>query len=66
MENLDVNSSDDEIAEYIGRFNFCIDTKETSDDKAIKGAYSNPMEKRPRFRGSQHLLFYQSDSWLGS
>ncbi len=39
MENLDVNSSTDEIAEYIDRFNFWIDTKETSDDKVIKGAF---------------------------
>ncbi len=39
FENLDVNSSVDEIAEYIDGFNFKIDTKETSDDKAIKGAF---------------------------
>ncbi len=36
LDNLDVNSSADEIAEYIDRFNFWIDTKETSDDKAFK------------------------------
>ncbi len=39
LENLDVNSSADEIAEYKDRFNFWIDTKETGDDKAIKGAF---------------------------
>ncbi len=39
LENLDVNSSVDEIGEYIDRFNFWIDTRETSDDKAIKGAF---------------------------
>ncbi len=39
LVNLDVNMSADEIAEYIDRFNFWIDTRETSDDKAIKGAF---------------------------
>ncbi len=43
LENLDVNSSADEIAEYIDRFNF--DTKETSDDKAIKGAFLTAVGK---------------------
>ncbi len=37
LENLDVNMSADEIAEYIDRFNFWVDTKETSDDRAITG-----------------------------
>ncbi len=45
MENLDVNSSADEITEYIDRFNFWIDTKETSDDKAIKGAFLTAVGK---------------------
>ncbi len=45
LENLDVNSSADEIAEYINRFNFWIDTKETSDDKAIKGAFPTAVGK---------------------
>ncbi len=39
LKNLDVNSSADEIGEYIDRFNFWIDTKETSDVKAIKSAF---------------------------
>ncbi len=43
LENLDVNSSADEIAEYIDRF--WIDTKETSDDKAIKGAFLTAVGK---------------------
>ncbi len=42
---LDVNSSADEIVEYIERFNFWIDTKETSDDKAIKGAFLTAVGK---------------------
>ncbi len=45
FENLAVNSSADEIAEYIDRFNFWIDTKETSDDKAIKGAFLTAVRK---------------------
>ncbi len=45
MENLDVNSSADEIAEYIDRYNFWSDTKETSDDKAIKGAFLTAVGK---------------------
>ncbi len=39
LENFGVNSSADEIVEDIDRFIFWIDTKETSDDKAIKGAF---------------------------
>ncbi len=45
LENLDVNSSADEIVEYIDRFNFWIDTKETSDNKAIKGAFLTAVGK---------------------
>ncbi len=45
LENLDVNSSADEIAEYIDRLNFWIDTKETSDDKAIKCAFVTAVGK---------------------
>ncbi len=41
------NSSPDEIAEYIDRFNFWIDTKETSDDKAIKGVFLTAVGKEP-------------------
>ncbi len=39
LENLDVSSSADDIGEYVDRFNFWIDTRETSDDKAIKGSF---------------------------
>ncbi len=39
LENLDVSVSADEILEYIVRFNFWIDSRESSDDKAIKGAF---------------------------
>ncbi len=45
LENVDGNSSPDEIAEYRDRFNFWIDTKETSDDKAIKGAFPTAVGK---------------------
>ncbi len=45
LENLDVNSSAVEIVEYIGRLNFWIDTKETSDEKAIKGAFLTAVGK---------------------
>ncbi len=45
LENLDVNSSTDEIAKYIDRFNFWVDTKETTDDKAIKGALHTAVGK---------------------
>ncbi len=45
LENVDVNSSADEIAEYIDRFNFWIDTKDTSDEKAIKGAFLTAVGK---------------------
>ncbi len=40
MENLDVNMPAADIGEYIDRFESWIDTRETSDDKAIKGALS--------------------------
>ncbi len=40
LENLDVYMSADDIGEYIDRFKFSIDTRETSDDKAIEGALS--------------------------
>ncbi len=39
LESLEANMSADEISEYIDRFNFRIDTRETIDDKAIKGAF---------------------------
>ncbi len=39
------NSSADEIADYIDRFNFWIDNKETSVDKAIKGAFLTAVGK---------------------
>ncbi len=37
--------SADEISEYIDKFNFWIDTRETSDDKAIKGAFLTAVGK---------------------
>ncbi len=45
IEDLDINCSADEIAKYIDRFNFQIDTKGTSDEKAIKGAFLTPVGK---------------------
>ncbi len=39
LECLDINCSADEVTEYIDRFNFWIETRGTSDDKAIKGAF---------------------------
>ncbi len=45
LKNQDVNSSADEIVKYIDRFNFWIDTKETSDDKTIKGAFLTAVGK---------------------
>ncbi len=39
LECLSINCSADEVAEYINRFNFWIDTRGTSDEKAIKGAF---------------------------
>ncbi len=37
VKNLDINGPADEITEYIGRFNFWIDTRGTIIEKAIKG-----------------------------
>ncbi len=45
LESLDVNSSADEIGEYLDRFNFWIDTRETSDDKASKRAFLTAVGK---------------------
>ncbi len=39
LECLNINCSADEVAEYIDRFNFWIDTRGTNDEKAIKGAF---------------------------
>ncbi len=39
LEFLSINCSADEVAEYIDRFNFWIDTRGTNDEKAIKGAF---------------------------
>ncbi len=39
LEGLDINFSADEVAEYIDRFNFWIDTREASDEMSIKGAF---------------------------
>ncbi len=35
LESLDINWSANAVAKYIDRFNFCIDTRETSDEKVI-------------------------------
>ncbi len=45
LENLEINCSAYEVAEYIDRFNFWIDTKGTSDEKAIKGAFLTAVGK---------------------
>ncbi len=38
LECLDINCSAAELAEYIDRFNICIDIRGTCDEKAINGA----------------------------
>ncbi len=45
LECLNINCSADEVAEYIDRFNFWIDTRGTSDEKAIKGAFLTAVKK---------------------
>ncbi len=45
LECLSINCSADEVAEYIDRFNFWIDTRGTSDEKAIKGAFLTAVGK---------------------
>ncbi len=45
LECLDINCSADEVAEYSDRFNFWIDTRGTSDEKAIKGAFLTAVGK---------------------
>ncbi len=45
LECLDINCSADEAAEYIDRFDFWIDTRGTSDAKAIEGAFLTAVEK---------------------
>ncbi len=35
LENRDINGSADEIAEYIDRYSFWVDTRETSDKNAM-------------------------------
>ncbi len=39
LECLDINWSGDKVAEYIDRFNFWIDTRGPSDEKAIRNAF---------------------------
>ncbi len=39
LECLNINCSADEVAEYIDRFNFWIDTRGTSEEKTIKGTF---------------------------
>ncbi len=45
LERLDINCSVDEVAEYIDRINFCIDTRETGNEKAIIGAFLTAVGK---------------------
>ncbi len=45
LESHGINCSADEIAGYIERFNFWIDTKGVSDRKAIKGAFLTAVGK---------------------
>ncbi len=45
LECLDIICSADEVAEYINQFNFWIDTRGTSDEKAIRGAFLKAVEK---------------------
>ncbi len=45
LECLGINCSADEVAEYIDRFNFWIDTRGTSDEKAIKGTFLTAVGK---------------------
>ncbi len=45
MESLDTGGSTHEIKEYIDRLNFCIDTRKTSDEKAIEGAFFTAIGK---------------------
>ncbi len=44
LENFKINGSVDAIIEYMDRFNFWIDTRETSEEKAIKGAFLMTIE----------------------
>ncbi len=43
--NLNINGSADEIAEYVDQFNSWIDTRGTSVDKLIKGAFLTAVGK---------------------
>ncbi len=45
LENLDINGSGVEITEIIDRFYFWIDTRETSDDKAINSTFLTAVGK---------------------
>ncbi len=45
LESFNINCSADEVAEYIDRFTFWIDTRGTSDEKAIKGAFLTAVGK---------------------
>ncbi len=45
LEFLDNICSTDEVAEYIDRFNFWIDTRGTSDEKAFKGVFIKAVGK---------------------
>ncbi len=45
LECLNINCPTDEVAEYIDRFNFWVDNRGTSDEKAIKGAFLTAVGK---------------------
>ncbi len=45
MESLDTGGSADEIMEYSDRLNFWIDTRKTSDEKAVEGAFLTAVGK---------------------
>ncbi len=45
LECLNINCSADEVADYIDRFNFWIDTRGMGDEKAIKGTFLTAVGK---------------------
>ncbi len=49
LECLDINWSADKVAEYIDRFNFWIDTRGPSDEKAIRNDFLTVVGKEALF-----------------
>ncbi len=45
LESLEINCSADEVAEYIDRSKFWVDTRGTGDEKALKGAFLTAVGK---------------------